>query len=235
VGAFWLAPFIVLALLGLKSGPARQFWAFFIAGGLGIVFFIAGTGWSVQRYETDFLPLFVLAALLCAITRLPGLVVSLVVIPGMIVSMVFGFNGPYDETLTNKPARYVRIAQWFSPIAKYRPELNPHLEQTFSRPAERPAGTRDVLIDAGPGGARYELRFEQQGVRPVLISHLGRFGSEVVSVELPPSSGRREIHAAFDPATQTMNVTVNGTTAITHKVGPLVTAPSEIYYGPPTL
>ncbi|MCU1328798.1 MAG: hypothetical protein JWN34_4168, partial [Bryobacterales bacterium] len=203
--------------------------------GAGIVLFIAGTGWSVQRYETDFLPLFALAALVAAFARLPGWLTGLLLVPGMIVSLAFGFNGPYDEMLRNKPARYVRIAGWFSPVARQKPLLNPSIEHSFTRPAVQPEGTRDVLIDAGPSGARYELRLEQLAGKPILISQFFHAPQNGVKNELPPVNAARQLRAEFDPATLTMTVTQNGAVVLVHKLGPLVTAPSEIYYGPSTL
>ena len=74
IGALFFAPFLFTMLLWVRAGPARQILALLVGSALGIVLFIAGTGWSVQRYEVDFLQLLVPAALTCAVARLPGVV-----------------------------------------------------------------------------------------------------------------------------------------------------------------
>jgi hypothetical protein len=233
VGALFFAPFLFTILLWLRPGPARRILALLTVSGLGVLLFIAGTGWSVQRYEVDFLQLFVLAALTCAVARLPGVLTALLVLPGLVVGLVMGVNGPYNEMLHNRPARYARIARWFSPIGRYRPQLKPSLDYQFDRSGTLPEGTRDVLFGAGPLSARYELRLEQALGKPRLISEFFQQGESKVTDEFTSAPGRVHIRVSYDPAGEAMIVERDGVTVITHKFAPLVTAPSEVYIGPP--
>ncbi len=231
VGGLWMAPFIVFVLMGVRAGPVRPYWILLLVSGFGILFFIAGTGWSVQRYETDFLPLFVMAALLSAMTEWTSGMAMVLIIPGIVVSLVFGFHGPYDEMAATRPVRYFRIARAFSPIGKYRPQMNPRIERTFIREENRPEGTRDVLVGAGPGAARYELRFEQRQGKPTLISQFSRFSEQWITQELPPSNGPRELRVLYDPATRTLTVHQNGVLVLSQKIEWLMSTPSQIYLG----
>jgi hypothetical protein len=233
VGALFLAPFLVLLVPGIRAGPARGLLALMVLSGSGILLFITGTGWSVQRYQVDFLQLLVPAALLCAVARLPGPLVGALIVPGLITGLIFGFNGPYNETLHNRPARYAKIAGWFSPIEKYRPQLHPAINFEFDRPGIMPEGTRDVLLGAGPVPARYEVRLEQMLGKPRLVSEFFQVGVSTVIQDLVAPPGRMKLRVWYDRPNNTMLVSQDGAVVLTHQFPPLVAAPTEINPGPP--
>ncbi len=235
IGAFWLSPFILLLPLIARRSPARPVLIAITASGFGLLLFLAGTGWSVQRYQVDFLPLFILAALAVSFTRIPAIIPCALILPGLAVSLALGITGPYDEMLHNRPLRYVRIASWFSPASNLRPQLNPPLSFTFDRPATSPEGTTDILITAGPAAARYELRLVQALGKPTLISEFGLYGASKTTAELAPATGPRHFSVRYEPADMTLTVTENGQPVLRHKFGPFVTAPAEIFTAAPTL
>lgn len=224
IGALWLAPILVLLPFAFRKTPARPVLLILLSGGFGLLLFLAGTGWSVQRYQVDFLPLLLLAALASA----PLVIPALLVVPCLAVSLALGITGPYDEMLRNRPARYVKIAQWFSPVANLRPRLNPPINALFTRPATRPEGTTEILLAAGPTAAHYELRFMQALGKPTLVSEFGLFGASKATAELAPTTSPRHLDVRYNPADMTLTVTENGVPVLRHKFGPLVTAPAEI-------
>ena len=228
IGAFWLAPIVLLLPLALRRSPARPLLVLMATSGLGLLLFLAGTGWSVQRYQVDFLPLLLLVSLACGLSRLPLMISTVLILPGLAVSLALGITGPYDEMLHNRPARYVKIAGWFSPNANLRPQLNPPLRFEFALPPSRPEGTTDILVAAGPQANRYQLRLVQALGKPTLISEFGLFGASKATVELGPAVGSRHLFVRYDPADMTLRVVENSALVLVHKFGPLITAPAEI-------
>ena len=228
IGAFWLAPIVLLLPLALRRSPARLLLLLMTTSGLGLLLFLAGTGWSVQRYQVDFLPLLLLVALVCGLTRMALVVPAVLILPGLAVSLALGITGPYDEMLHNRPARYVKIAGWFSPNANLRPQLNPPLRFEFALPPSRPEGTTDILLAAGPQASRYELRLVQALGKPTLVSEFGPYGASKATVELGPAVGPRHLSVRYEPAVMTLVVAENGASVLQHKFGPLITAPAEV-------
>ena len=228
IGAIFLAPFLLALVVGARAGPGLSILWLMTLSGAGIVAFLSATGWSVQRYQVDFLPHFALVALVCALTRWPGWATVLLIVPGMAVSLALGITGPYNEMLRNKPARFVRIAGWFSPVERFRPQLNPLMWATFDRPPERPEGTKEILITAGPAVAKYQLTFLQVMGKPTLVSEYGMFGVSKITRELPPATGTLQLQAAYSSVDGTMRVRQNGALVVEHKFGPFVSAPSEM-------
>jgi hypothetical protein len=153
---------------------------------------------------------------------------AVLILPGLAVSLALGITGPYDEMLHNRPARYVKIAGWFSPNANLRPQLNPPLRFEFALPPSRPEGTTDILVAAGPQANRYQLRLVQALGKPTLISEFGLFGASKATVELGPAVGSRHLFVRYDPADMTLRVVENSALVLVHKFGPLITAPVEI-------
>ena len=62
-GAIYLAPFLPFVLLAFIARRVRLLLWIFVSSGLLVLLFITGTGWSVERYEVDFLPLLVVGCL----------------------------------------------------------------------------------------------------------------------------------------------------------------------------
>lgn len=224
IGALWLSPLLLLLPFAFRKTPARPFLLILLTAGFGLLLFLAGTGWSVQRYQVDFLPLLLLAAL----ASVPLLIPALLVIPCVAVGLALGITGPYDEMLRNRPARYVKIARWFSPVSNLRPQLNPPMSARFTRPATRPEGTTEILLAAGPKAAHYELRFMQALGKPTLVSEFGLFGASKATAELGAATGMLLLEVRYNPADMTLTVTENGVPVLRHKFGPFVTAPAEI-------
>lgn len=231
IGALWLAPLLFLLPAAFRRTPARPVLLTLLASGSGLLLFLTGTGWSVQRYQVDFLPILVLVAMASA----PLVIPALLIVPCLAVSLALGINGPYDEMLRNRPDRYVKIARWFSPSANLRPQFNPPLKAEFTRLATRPEGTTEILLAAGPKAAPYELRFMQALGKPTLVSEFGLFGASKATAELAPAAGTRHLEVRYNPADMTLTVTENGAPVLRHKFGPLVTAPAEIVPAAPNL
>ena len=185
IGAIWLAPFVGSLALTCWRITARPIVWILVLSSAAILLFIAATGWSVQRYETDFLPFGVLAALGCAAAAVARFsashrpvfltLLTVAIAFGMIVNLALGISGPYDEMLENRPARYVRMARLFSPLQRYRLELNPDLNVTFHANIGRlPDRARKDLVTAGRSRHQYELYAEQSGDKLNLISRTGK-------------------------------------------------------------
>lgn len=215
VGALWLAPFLPAALGVFFLRGLRAPLSLVVSGALAVLFFLALTGLSTQRYEVDFLPWLTLAALaVCAvlIERRPA--AAILVIPavlfGTVVNASLGIEGPYNDILRDRPARYVKTAALFSPIPNLRPRLNPPFDVPF--PAHR-------VFRAGRLPFRYELYLD----RNRLVS---RFPGNEVSRELsgiPP-----EFEAKFLPQSGEVVVSAEGSEILRHRIGTLVAAPADI-------
>ena len=117
VGCLFLAPFLTGLIFVRK---VRGAWLMLLTSAC-VLLFIAGTGFTTQRYQVDFLPLAVLAAAAAfatAIARRTGwrsstLTVSLTILIaiGTVTSLAFGLEGPYDELLKNRPQTYLHLAR----------------------------------------------------------------------------------------------------------------------------
>ncbi len=223
VGALWLAPFVVFLLLAGYGGAARPILAALVLHAGGLLAFVVSTGWSVPRYQVDFLPVFVLVASVAfaaALPRLPRIaqlcatvVFGTLVCFGTGANLALGIAGPIDEMLKNKPARYATIAGWLSPVARYRPVLNSGFDIAI---AKRSAGT---LLRAGVPAQPYELILEPGG-------HLvSRFSGNDVRGELP--EGVRDLRARYAPGSGLLQVVADGVPVLTQKIGPLVSTPPQ--------
>ncbi len=226
VGALWLAPFIPAALGVFFIRRLRELIWFVPASALAILFFLTLTGLSTQRYEVDFLPMLVLSALaVFAEWKYRAVLIPLVAF-GFAVNAAMGITGPYDEIVHNKPARYVAVARWFSPIAGHRPQLNPAFDQRFSaRIVKGFDHVRKDLFYAGQPPYRYEVYLDQLDGKAVLVSELHGDRAEH---EIPFSDQPVAFEVKYLPATGEAVISSNGAELIRHKVGPLIAAPSEI-------
>src|SRR5262249_25572038 len=131
-----------------------------LASSAAILLFIAATGFTTQRYEVDFVPLAALAGLAglgIHIGRSSGgrrtalqAALGASILGGAIANLALGIAGPYDEMVKSHPGRYVRIAQWFSPVEQFRPILKPKLDVVFTAEfSSQPDGFREPLMTIG--------------------------------------------------------------------------------------
>jgi hypothetical protein len=226
VGAMFLAPFIPMAGVALfmrRLGAMR--WVVVLSA-LSVLGFLVTTGLSTQRYEVDFLPLLVLGAMAgfgMARHRVASCVLGATVMFGLVVNLAMGITGPYDELMKNKPARYVRIAGWFSPVGSLRPELNPAIDVDFPATVKaEPDHVRRDLFSAGRRPLGYELFVDHLNGKPVLIS---RFGSVDVTREMTPGVVSFRVRYAWESGE--MVVAGDGVEVLRQKVEGLVSAPAE--------
>jgi len=226
-GAIYLAPFLPLALLVLFARRVRPLLGVCVVSGLLVLCFISATGWSTQRYEVDFLPLLALGCVggfAAAIGWVgsywrwaPTSVLCVAIVCGAAVNLALGLAGPYDEMKLNKPARFVRIAGWFSPIERFRPVLNPRIDVSIKTGA-------GLLFFAGQLPYRYELSMERDGPRASLVS---RYNQSPVTQEMA-GDVPDVLRVTYTPVSGEMNVSGDGRQILVHKIGWLVSAPVQI-------
>ena len=242
-GMLYLAPFIAgivgagLAFRGIPGRrQARLLLGVTLASSTGALLFVASTGFTSQRFEVDFLPGFVISALAVfgvAIARSRGVAraaltcgLALMIAFGAIANMALGILGPYAEIVKNRPRSFVRIAGWFSPVEKFRPMLNPPIRAAFKAEfASPPERIREPLVTVGNTASPYFLYAENSPAGVRLVSRA------VDSLAYDLATRSAGIQLEFVPESGTMIVRVNGREALAHKVGPLVTAPSEVVVG----
>ncbi len=231
VGSLWLAPFFPIAAgVFLIEDLRRRIWFVPAAAG-AILFFIATTGLITQRYEVDFLPLFVLSSMVVfavLIERRPVVSLALVatVLFGVFVNAAMGIDGPYYDMVRHQPARYVKLAEWFSPAARLRPQLNPPFEIKFPVfVGHGPDFFRRDLFFAGQPPWRYDLYLRQRKGKLELVS--GFRGEEVVS-GIAFSDRPADLAAKYLPASGEMVISLDGSELLRQKIGTLVAAPAEI-------
>jgi len=207
------------------------------ASSAAILLFLAATGFTTHRYEVDFLPLAVWVAVASSgiyIARSSGatrtaLSAALVGLIGysVVVNLALGIAGPYDEMLKNRPQRYVRIARWFSPIAKFRPVLNPKLAVNFATQlSPKPDGVRVPLLTLGHLAYRHSIYAEHI---PGKLRIVSQSEASTVSKEIAaPGSKPVDIRVAYSPESGKLTTSVDGEEILVHVIGTLVTAPAEI-------
>jgi hypothetical protein len=206
-GALWLAP-IVLAAFTIPRCSIRPWLWMLSASSASILLFLAATGFTTQRYEVDFLPMLVLAALAVCVIRGWRAALAPVIFYSVIVNLALGITGPYDEMRRNRPQTFVRIARWFSPLSDYRPALNPHIARDLAGPQ----------ITIGDRTLHYELSARDHRL-------ISKSDTSTVVGDLPADTTPR-LH--FDYTAPRVTISFDGRPILTHDVGPLVTAPSQI-------
>jgi hypothetical protein len=234
-GALFLAPFALAAAWVPRARDVRVLlWAAF-ASSAAVLLFLAAIGFTTQRYEVDFLPLAALVAmgnLAIHLQRSAGwkrfvlhgaLVLSLCW--GAVVGLALGIAGPYNDMQKQRPANYVRLAQWFSPIPRFRPLFSPAVRVAFTAEfTPQPDGFREPLLMIGGAWYRYVLMVEHfaGGVRFISMADKNPVVRELdrgpAAVEVTVESGK-------------LRVTVNGSEIAAHQMGTLVVAPDEIVIG----
>jgi MFS family permease len=231
VGALYLAPFIPAALAVFFMRGIRAALWIVPASALVILFFLTTTGLSTQRYEVDFLPWMVLAALaafavLIQQHRAFSLILVAAVAFGTAINGAMGITGPYDEIVHFKPARYVKVASFFSPTDRLRPRLNPAFDEHFSSVVVKQQDHyRKDLFHAGQPPYWYEVFLDQADGKAVVVSS---FHFNQVSQEIPFSNTPVDFEAKYLPASGEAIVSAGGQELLRQTIGPLVAAPAEI-------
>lgn len=238
-GALYMAPFFPAALwVGRRGGAARLLMTIIAVGALAVLLFHLATGWTTQRYEVDFLPPLVLAAVAnigIRIGQRSGTLkaamiacAAILVISGIAVNLALGITGPYGDMLRNRPANWVRLAGWFSFDPQHRPLLNPRIEASFT--ARFPVlddGVTEPLLIVGRGAYSYFLTAEHssKGVRIASYSEGSKMEAELAG------EGARTFHVRLEPETGEASVTVDGSLVLAHRLKTWVTAPSQVDVG----
>jgi hypothetical protein len=240
VGALWLAPFLAAALFvprpfSKRAAEARTILWICAAATLAILLFLVSTHLATQRYEVDFLPLAVftaLAGLAIRSARLPAARVALAILVSYsaAANLALGIAGPYDDLLRYRPAGYVRLARWFSPVAEFRPMLNPAISiQLVAVFIPEPPGFREPLVTIGHFRHDYFLYAEHASGTLRLVSQ----SEEARAVyEMPdPGSTELRIGLAYVPQTGRVTTTVNEEEVLSVPAATLVAAPAEVAIG----
>jgi hypothetical protein len=239
-GCLFLAPFLIGILFVRMARGARMVLATALVSSAAILLFIAGTGFTTERYETDFLPLAVLAAatgFAIAIVRRAGWqrraltgLLFILVMTGMVTNLALGLAGPYDEMLKNRPRSYARMARWFSPIERFRPLLNPPVDVGFTAAcAPHEGGFREPLLAMGQGTFREVVVLEHHAgqFRLVAQSETSSAAQEIDNPGTRPLTFR----ITYRPETRKMTVTVDGREVLAHDLDSLFTAPAQVTVG----
>ena len=238
-----LAPFVILKRKWRNREPitASLLRTMMIAA-TGVLLFIATLPMSSQRFNVDFLPFLVFAGCVCAAQMLAwqlrprrriALLGGLAVLLGYSVfaNLALAVQGQYDQFVQLNPPGYVHLAQWFSPLAKYRPLLNPalHIEANFDSREHCP-NRREPLVSSGEFGSRYLLSAECSEGHLRLISQTSVQDSDVRSAEVP-AAGVAGLDLTYTPADNMMTVRWNHATVLQQRLRFLVTAPSQVHFG----
>jgi hypothetical protein len=241
VGALWGAPFLGFALFTPRGIAVEARAALRIAAlsSAAVLLFLAFTHLQSHRYEIDFLPLAVLAALAAAairISRSAGLrkvaliaVLTVAVVFGGVMNLAFGFAGPYNDILKHRPRRFFTIARWFSPVADLRQLYNPEIETAFTaRFASQPDGFKEPLVVIGKQTFRdfVYAEHQQSGLRVVSEADTSK-----AAVDLPVPAGPIKFRIVYTPGAGDLAVFANGAQILTHHIGVLVTAPAQVTVG----
>lgn len=244
IGALWMAPFAIGAVLIPRGLPqlaeVQTVLRAVTVSAVAIVAFLVATHLATQRYEVDFLPIAVLAALAnigIHSSRIAGpnrLAISVPLVScvgySAIVNLALGIAGPYDDMLRYRPGEYVRIARAFSPIPEFRPILNPDIALEFT--AEFPhyaTGAREPLIAIGQQGNRYSLAVEGA---PGALTLVSQTNNATLKHTLPdPGRTPMKFRLTYSPVERNLITTVNGELVFIHPIDILVTAPAQVLAG----
>ena len=239
-GCIFLAPFLIGILFVQRLRGARMLLAVALASSTAVLLFIAGTGFTTQRYEVDFLPLFVLGAaagFAVAIARATGWrrraltgVLMVLVAAGVVANVALGLAGPNDDFLKDHPRYYARVASWFSPIERFQPLLDPRVDIEFTAVCTPHGdGFREPLLAMGQRTFR-EIR--------VLEHHPGKFrlitqsesSSAAQEIDDPRSRPLR-FRITYRPDTRKLAVSIDDREVLTHDLKRLFTAPAQVTVG----
>ena len=245
IGALYLAPFAVAAAFVPRvrqvgpSGVRMLLWVLAASSG-AVLLFLAATGFTTQRYLVDFLPAAVLGAVAgfgIRITRSSGArrialaaVFCVLAFWGLVANLALGISGPYDDLLKNRPAGYMRIARWFSPIERFRPILNPtvivDLRVEF---VPHEDGFREPLLTMGSHTYRHFLHVTHV---PGKLRITSQSDASAVAYDLAWLDNRTaDIRVKYSPESGRLVTAINGQEVISHDIKQLLTAPAEVTPG----
>jgi hypothetical protein len=242
VGALWIAPLIVAALFipAARGSPERSILGITLASSGAVLLFLMLSHLATHRYEVDFLPLAVFTAIANVAVlvsrrtggkrRLFAVLAGIAIVYSAVANLALGIQGPYDDVLRNRPARYVRIAGWFSPWREYRPSMDPDVAIDLTAQCSQDAmGFREPLVTMGHSHFNYFLFAERAGNGVRLVS---QSEESQQSVEVPdPWSHPFSIHLEYSAATHKLTVDIEGQHAIEQPINRLVTSPAEVVAG----
>ena len=242
-GALWIAPFMVAAVIP-PSGTSRIIRlvsASAVLASVSILFFIAASGFTTQRYLADFLPLLVFAAvanLAVRWTQSPGPfrsiavgVASLLLVYSTIANLALGITGPYGGMVSKRPSAYVRIASWFSPSDEHRLRLNPSVHIILDvRFTAHEAGYQEPLVTIGNQGGRHSVLVEHHGPELRLLCRSDDdANSQPWAAMIVRKPTRVEI--SHDQLEHKLNVAIDGRRVIERPVNVMVAAPAQTMIG----
>jgi hypothetical protein len=236
VGALWIAPLLLAALLLGARGEKHAAETRLIAGialgtGAAALAFLVSTHLMTQRYEVDFLPLLVLAAAAnLALTRRRAMaaVAWVLIAYSTLANLAIAIAGPYDEHLKNRPASYLKLARRFSPVAEHRHLVSPRIDvQVEARFA--PEEYREPIVTIGQSHYCYFLFVEWTGAGLRIVSKANE--SQMTYDMAHPGDAGLAIRLRYTPETGLMRVDVGGREAIVHPVGMLIASPSQVAIG----
>jgi hypothetical protein len=206
------------------------------------IVFIAATGLNSQRFEVDFLPY--LVVICCALIpeqlyrfHAPGrrfwsVALSAAILYSVGINLLYAVQGPFDQWLRNRPANYIRLAHWFSPVQRFRPELNPrlHVSAYFDFHEHCPPGPFHPLMGVGKLGSRYMLAASCHG-----DDHITFFSDEGPNIRTAEATigpgGLHLVEIEFTPQDRVMNIRLDNKTILQHPLDFLITAPFQIRCG----
>ena len=243
-GVLCIAPFIAAAFWmpsrnALKSTVRMLLWTA-LACSLAVLLSIAWTGFSTQRYEVDFLPELALVALAnfaFHIHRSRGLkrhalgaTLAVLLTYSAIVNLALGIAGPYDGILKAHPQTYLRLVNWFSPITRFRPLLNPYVSVAFTAEAtSQPDDFRDPLVTLGSRSYRHFVYLEHRDTGLRIVS---RSPDSTLMHDLLGSRNRpMDINVTYSPDSRDLTTMLDGQTILVHHLTALLTAPAEVTIG----
>lgn len=250
VGALFLAPVIIAAFFPLPRHSLMKavFWRALMQvlfrtslwSCIAVLLFVAATGFTTQRYMVDFLPLAVFAAILnlaCQIavrkgsarTALSG-TFGVLTIYAVVANLALGITGPYDDMLAHRPLGYVRIANWFSPVERFRPLLNPsvRIDMDIALGPET-GGSKQPLLTIGGQAFRHIIYVEHWNEGLLLTSHSDVAAVADETAVLPGQPFRARI--SYDPQVRRLRIEVDERVVVEQVLQTLVTAPEQVVIG----
>ena len=245
VGALWLAPFLLALFFrsGLSEEHApkvRLVLRAAAASAAAVLVFLSSTHLMSHRYEGDFVPLAVFAAIGRFATARAGVkrfrryaadvLFGLAVAYGILVNLALGIAGPYHDFLGNRPAAYVRLAGWFSPFEEYRPLLNPDLRIAFrAHFSSQDVGTRESLTSIGQARRYWLLDVEHLSGWLRLVSQTEQ--SRMYYDFVRPDDGVADFRIEFSGKAKLLTVRLKNHTVFEERIHVLVTAPAQVRIG----
>ena len=213
---------------------------FILFSAIAIYTFLTSTNLMSERFQVDFLPWLIIAALFNAgvhLSRAQGLwrnsglfVLTLTVAWSFAANFALAITGPYDGMLEARPVNYLRIARWFTLEKRHLPLLNP--EVTIDLRAQFGSygpGLREPLVMMGHFAHRYSLVVDHDKNKLRFVSHAGA-GEQTYEIAHPRARSIA-LSLRYEPAAGVMSLGVDGETVLRHEIKTLVTAPSQVVIG----